>query len=123
MRCCSRGTAKVDKCRIFGANVVIAGAHIGEAKQYADEHFGHQAYINGYDDPEIIAGTGTLGMEMMEQVACWETERTPESGHAPPAPGRAWVPRCAPTACRCRLRMRASCPSVAAVSLRASHSL
>ena len=27
--------AKVDKCRKFGANVVITGAHIGEAKDYA----------------------------------------------------------------------------------------
>ena len=25
-------------------------------------------YINGYDDPEIIAGAGTLGVEMLEQV-------------------------------------------------------
>ena len=24
--------------------------------------------VNGYDDPEIIAGTGTLGMEMLEQL-------------------------------------------------------
>lgn len=30
--------AKVDKCRRFGANVVITGAHIGEAKDYAQSN-------------------------------------------------------------------------------------
>lgn len=25
-------------------------------------------YINGYDDVEIVAGAGTIGMEMLEQV-------------------------------------------------------
>lgn len=30
--------AKVDKCRKFGANVVITGAHIGEAKDYAQSN-------------------------------------------------------------------------------------
>lgn len=30
--------AKVDKCRRFGANVVITGAHIGEAKDFAQSN-------------------------------------------------------------------------------------
>ena len=62
--------AKVDKCRSFGVNVVIHGAHIGEAKEFAqtDPQFSGLTYINGYDDPEIIAGAGTLGIEMLEQV-------------------------------------------------------
>ena len=60
--------AKVEKCRAFGANVVIQGAHIGEAKEYAMANFPELRYINGYDDPEIIAGAGTLGVEMLEQV-------------------------------------------------------
>lgn len=25
-------------------------------------------YINGYDDVEIVAGAGTMGMEILEQV-------------------------------------------------------
>jgi len=62
--------AKVDKCRAFGAEVVIHGNHIGEAREFAlsaPEHAGKR-YINGYDDPEIIAGAGTLGIEMLEQL-------------------------------------------------------
>ena len=27
-------------------------------------------YVNGYDDVEIIAGAGTMGMEILEQVLC-----------------------------------------------------
>jgi threonine dehydratase len=62
--------AKVEKCRGFGVNVVIHGAHIGEAKEHAqsDPQFAGLTYINGYDDPEIVAGAGTLGIEMLEQV-------------------------------------------------------
>jgi threonine dehydratase len=60
--------AKVEKCRRFGANVVLYGEHIGEAKEYAFKEFSHLKYINGYDDPEIIAGAGTMGIEIMDQV-------------------------------------------------------
>eukprot|EP00428_Durinskia_dybowskii_P063089 CAMPEP_0170387038 /NCGR_PEP_ID=MMETSP0117_2-20130122/17352_1 /TAXON_ID=400756 /ORGANISM="Durinskia baltica, Strain CSIRO CS-38" /LENGTH=394 /DNA_ID=CAMNT_0010642895 /DNA_START=234 /DNA_END=1418 /DNA_ORIENTATION=- len=60
--------AKVDKCRKFGANVVLYGEHIGEAREYAMREYDSLKYINGYDDPEIIAGAGTMGIEILEQV-------------------------------------------------------
>ena len=47
---------KVNNCRKFGANVVLHGNHIGEAKEYALREHPDLKYINGYDDPEIIAG-------------------------------------------------------------------
>ena len=61
---------KVQNCRLFGANIIIHGGHIGEAKDYAlqDPALQGLTYINGYDDVEVIAGTGTLGIEMLEQV-------------------------------------------------------
>ena len=61
---------KVNKCKKLGANVVSFGNHIGEAKDHAlssPEYTGQQ-YINGYDDPAIIAGAGTCGLEIVEQV-------------------------------------------------------
>jgi threonine dehydratase len=58
---------KVDKCRKFGANVIIHGAHIGESRDHAKSTFPEMKYINGYDDPEIIAGAGTMGLEILEQ--------------------------------------------------------
>jgi threonine dehydratase len=59
---------KVEKCRKFGANVILKGQHIGEAKEYAQEHYSELKYINGYDDPEIIAGAGTMAIEILEKV-------------------------------------------------------
>lgn len=62
--------AKVDKCKKFGARVIIEGAHIGEAKTFAETMMEKEGltYINGYDDPPIIAGAGTMGIEMIDDV-------------------------------------------------------
>jgi len=61
---------KVANCRGFGADVLLHGDHIGDAKDHAitlvDER--GLTYINGYDHPDIIAGAGTIGLEMIEQV-------------------------------------------------------
>lgn len=62
--------AKVDKCRKFGARVIIEGAHIGESKVFAETLVESEklTYVNGYDDPAVIAGTGTIGVEIIEDV-------------------------------------------------------
>lgn len=62
--------AKVDKCRKFGARIIIHGAHIGEAKEYADTLVTSEGldYINGYDDPAVLAGAGTIGIEIIDDV-------------------------------------------------------
>ena len=59
---------KVNKCRKYGANVILHGSHIGEAKEFAKKNHAELKYINGYDDPEIIAGAGTMALEILEQV-------------------------------------------------------
>jgi threonine dehydratase len=61
---------KVTNCRRLGANVVLDGANIGEARRKADEIGGANGltYINGFDDPAIIAGQGTIGLEIATQV-------------------------------------------------------
>mmetsp|Transcript_7425 Transcript_7425/g.23358 ORF Transcript_7425/g.23358 Transcript_7425/m.23358 type:complete len:268 (+) Transcript_7425:23-826(+) len=73
---------KVQNCRLFGANIIIHGDHIGEAKDYAlqDPALQGLTYINGYDDVEVIAGTGTLGIEMLEQVTDCEVLVVPIGG-------------------------------------------
>ena len=57
-------------CRRLGATVVLCGNSFSDAKARADELAQQQAltYIHGYDDPAIIAGQGTLGLEVAEQV-------------------------------------------------------
>jgi threonine dehydratase len=61
---------KVSNCRRLGATVVLHGADIAEARARADEIAKKQklTYINGFDDPAIIAGQGTLGLEVASQV-------------------------------------------------------
>ena len=61
---------KVTNCQRLGANVVLHGHDFGEAKAHANELAAEKglAYIDGYDDPAIIAGQGTLGLEILEQV-------------------------------------------------------
>ncbi len=61
---------KVANCRRFGATVVLQGATFAEARAHADQIAASQGltYINGFDDPPIIAGQGTIGLEIMEQV-------------------------------------------------------
>lgn len=60
---------KVTKCKTFGATVLIKGEHIGASKdvamQIAKQH--DLTYINGYDHPHIVAGQGTMGVEILEQ--------------------------------------------------------
>jgi len=61
---------KQTNCRRLGAHVVLHGESFTEAKQQAETLAASQqlTYIHGYDDPAIIAGQGTLGIEVVEQV-------------------------------------------------------
>uniref|UniRef100_A0A7S2UXC5 Serine racemase n=1 Tax=Fibrocapsa japonica TaxID=94617 RepID=A0A7S2UXC5_9STRA len=73
---------KVEKCRKLGANVVIHGPHIGAAMEYAktNPEYKELKYINGYDDPEIVAGAGTMAIEILEQVPDTEVVVIPVGG-------------------------------------------
>ncbi|KAL5253145.1 hypothetical protein ACHWQZ_G013056 [Mnemiopsis leidyi] len=61
---------KISQCQEMGANVIVHGATIAEAKDHAMiiKEKGGQIYINGYDHPDIIAGQGTIGLEICSQV-------------------------------------------------------
>jgi threonine dehydratase len=61
---------KVTNCQKLGARVVLHGKDFAEAKTRAHEIAAKDklAYIDGYDDPAIIAGQGTMGLEILEQV-------------------------------------------------------
>jgi threonine dehydratase len=73
---------KVSNCQKLGANVVLHGKDFGEAKTRAHEVAQEKglAYIDGYDDPAIIAGQGTAGLEIMEQVPDAEVVIVPVGG-------------------------------------------
>lgn len=61
---------KVQKCRSYGATVIVYGNDMADAKLHALAISKRDAvpYINGYDHPHIIAGQGTIGLEICEQV-------------------------------------------------------
>lgn len=61
---------KISNCQKLGADVVLHGRDFGEAKAHAHElaRAHGYAYIDGYDDPAIIAGQGTMGLEILEQI-------------------------------------------------------
>lgn len=61
---------KVSRCDSFGAKVRQMGEHIGEARTFADTLVQSEGltYINGFDDPAIIAGAGTMAIEILEQA-------------------------------------------------------
>eukprot|EP01059_Diplonema_ambulator_P005002 TRINITY_DN14742_c0_g1_i1.p1 TRINITY_DN14742_c0_g1~~TRINITY_DN14742_c0_g1_i1.p1 ORF type:complete len:442 (+),score=151.99 TRINITY_DN14742_c0_g1_i1:42-1367(+) len=74
--------AKVSRCRDLGATVHLHGANIQEARMHALTLMKENGmrYINGYDDPEIIAGAGTIGIEILEQVPDAEVVVIPIGG-------------------------------------------
>jgi threonine dehydratase len=62
-------TAKVDAARSYGAEVVLAGEGYDEAHAAADD-FAEQGatMVHAFEDEAVIAGQGTLGLELAEQL-------------------------------------------------------
>ena len=56
--------------------------HIGEAKSFAETVVAEEGldYINGYDDPAILAGAGTMGVEIVDDVPCVDVVVVPIGG-------------------------------------------
>jgi threonine dehydratase len=60
---------KVSATRSHGAEVVLHGANYDEACEEAlrRSKTQHLSFIHPFDDPAVIAGQGTLGLEMLQQ--------------------------------------------------------
>ena len=73
---------KISNCQKLGATVVLHGKDFAEAKAHAHEIAAEKglAYIDGYDDPAIIAGQGTVGLEIVEQVPDLDAVIVPVGG-------------------------------------------
>ena len=61
---------KVSTCRRLGARVIVSGRDFTEARAHADTFVDREGltYIHGFDHPAIIAGQGTMALEILEQV-------------------------------------------------------
>lgn len=63
--------AKVEATRSYGQAVELAGADYQEARRAAEEIRKRTGalFVDAYDDPFVIAGQGTIGLEICEEVA------------------------------------------------------
>lgn len=66
MPCFTPGV-KIERTRGFGAEVVLHGDSLDEARAHARELAEREGltFVHPYDDPDIVAGQGTVGLEML----------------------------------------------------------
>lgn len=73
---------KVMATKDYGARVILAGKNYDEAYDRAkqiqkDEH---QTFIHAFDDPAVIAGQGTIGLEILADLPHVDTVVVPMGG-------------------------------------------
>ncbi|PPL15501.1 threonine ammonia-lyase [Microterricola pindariensis] len=73
---------KLEATRDYGAEVVLSGSIFGEtlaaAAAFAEETGG--TFIPPYDHPDVVAGQGTIALELLEQVPDLDTVVVPIGG-------------------------------------------
>jgi threonine dehydratase len=74
--------AKVEACRNYGAETVMVGASFEEAmaaaRAYVEE--AGATFVHPFEDPIVIAGQGTIGLELAAQVPSVGTVLIPVGG-------------------------------------------
>lgn len=73
---------KVAATRGYGAEVILHGANYDEAYEEAMRRRIEEGrtFIHPFDDPEVISGQGTVGLELLEQVPDIEAIVVPVGG-------------------------------------------
>ena len=72
---------KITACQRLGARVILHGRDFAEARAEAEKFVEKGlTYVHGFDDPDIIAGQGTLGLEILDQVPDLEAIVCPVGG-------------------------------------------
>lgn len=62
-------TAKVEATKSYGADVVLAGHGFDDAVAAAQERVeAGETFVHAFEDPLVLAGQGTLGLELAEQL-------------------------------------------------------
>ena len=74
--------AKVEACRNYGAKTVMTGAYFEDALTAALQHVEETGgtFIHPYEDQLVIAGQGTIGLELVDQVPDMGTVLIPIGG-------------------------------------------
>jgi threonine dehydratase len=77
---------KIGRCRSLGAHVVLHGATFGAAQRFAQEWARGAAagpgpvLVHPFDDLRVIAGQGTMALEILEQAPDFDTLVVPVGG-------------------------------------------
>lgn len=73
---------KIDATRGYGATVILEGLDFGSAVTHAKDLAAHEGleFIHAFDDPAIVAGQGTLGLDLIEDVPDVDTVVVPIGG-------------------------------------------
>ncbi len=73
---------KLNAMRRHRAETILHGKSYedAEAKSYQIERERGLTYVHPFDDPRVIAGQGTIGLELLEQVPMLDTVVVPLSG-------------------------------------------
>lgn len=74
--------AKIAATQSYGATVVLSGNSYDDAYAHALElqkQFGY-TYVHAFDDPLIVAGQGTIGLEILEQLPTTQAIIVPMGG-------------------------------------------
>jgi threonine dehydratase len=73
--------SKQEATRGYGGEVVIAGQSLGESLKIAAEIAGQdKTFIHPFDDPDIIAGQGTVALEILEDLKDVDSILVPVGG-------------------------------------------
>ena len=62
--------SKVAACRGYGAEVVLHGEHVGESLAHLEVLRAERGLtlVHPYDDPEVLIGNGSCGLEILENL-------------------------------------------------------
>ena len=73
---------KVSSTRDFGAEVILTGANFDEAREEAERICEAEdlTFVHPFDDDAVIAGQGTIGLELLEQQPDLEAVVVPIGG-------------------------------------------
>ncbi|WP_049998506.1 threonine ammonia-lyase [Halococcus sediminicola] len=74
--------AKVKATRSYGAEVVLHGEDYdaAQARAHDIEADENRTYVHAFDDPRVMAGQGTIGLEIVEDLPTVETVVVPIGG-------------------------------------------
>lgn len=73
---------KVEHTRNFGARVLLVGDTLDEANTHARELEAneHLTFVHPFDDPKVIAGQGTIGLEILSKLDDFDVMPIPVGG-------------------------------------------